>query len=131
YRQTGGGTARSRPGGVKNFPPNASPTESPSRERRARSRRSSGDGSSGMVVMFLEPSPDPRQQGPGRPHQPASRSELEDDLALLVQTDPDLLVIVGVEGHDRLADRPLDPEAPVTPRDGDFDSSPLPAGFLD
>ena len=39
--------------------------------------------------------------------------------------------MLGVEGHDCLADRPLHPEAPVTARDGDLDPSPFPAGFLD
>src|SRR5258708_3259519 len=52
-------------------------------------------------------------------------SELEDDLDLLVRSEPDLLVPLGSERHDRLADRPLDPEAPVTTRDGDLDPSPL------
>lgn len=39
--------------------------------------------------------------------------------------------MLGIEGHDRFADGPLDPEAPVTARDGDLDASPLAAGFLD
>ena len=39
--------------------------------------------------------------------------------------------MLGIEGHDRLADRPLDPETPVTARDGDLDASSLAAGFFD
>jgi hypothetical protein len=35
----------------------------------------------------------------------------------------------GIEGLERLADRALDPEAPVTTCDGDLDASPLFAGF--
>jgi hypothetical protein len=60
-----------------------------------------------------------------------ARSELEDDRDFLVQADPDLLVLLRTERHDRLADRPLDPKTSVTTRDGDLDPSPFPAGFFD
>jgi hypothetical protein len=57
--------------------------------------------------------------------------KLEDDLDLLIQADPDLLVLLGAEGHDRLADRPLDLEPSVTTRDGNLGASPRSAGVRD
>jgi len=65
------------------------------------------------------------------PTRTATGSELEADLDLLVQSNPNLFVPLRSKRHDRLSDRALDLKTPVTTCDGDLDASPFAACILD